>query len=109
MECVRCVSVWLKAGWDVRGEKIGFGLYQSCGNSGSVGCASVFGLRWCGWCWGGGGSVCVDCARVWEGGVLLCLCVLIICVYGGSRYLYIVLGVYRRILGAPSVQSCCTI
>ena len=27
------------------GERIGFVLYQSCWNSGSVGC--VFGLRWC--------------------------------------------------------------
>ena len=27
-------------------ERIGFGLYQSCGNMGSVGRVSVFGLRW---------------------------------------------------------------
>ena len=27
------------------GERIGFGLCQSCGNSGSVGRVSVFGLR----------------------------------------------------------------
>ena len=31
------------------GERIGFGLYQSCGNNGSVGCVSVFGLWWCRW------------------------------------------------------------
>ena len=31
------------------------------------------------------------------------------CVDGRSRYLYIVLGGYLRILGAPSVQSCCTL
>ena len=30
------------------GEWIGFWLYQSCGNKGSVGRVSVFGLRWCG-------------------------------------------------------------
>ena len=43
MECVKCVCVWLGAVY----KRIGFGLYQSCGNMGSVGC--VFGLRWCGW------------------------------------------------------------
>ena len=39
------------SGWGVGGvvERIGFGLYQSCRNRGSVG--HVFGLRWCGWCW----------------------------------------------------------
>ena len=31
------------------------------------------------------------------------------CVDGRSRYLYIVLGRYLRILGAPSVHSCCTL
>ena len=43
---------------------------------------------------------------------MLCLCVLrvwIICVYGRFRYMYVVLGGYTRILGAPSVQSCCTL
>ena len=36
-------------------ERIGFGLYQSCGDRGSVGHVSVFWLRWCGWCrWGVG-------------------------------------------------------
>ena len=33
-------------------KRILFGLYKSCGNSGSVGC--VFGLRWCRWGVGGG-------------------------------------------------------
>ena len=33
-------------------ERIGLGLYQFCGNRGSVGRVSVFGLRWCG-CLGG--------------------------------------------------------
>ena len=27
-------------------EMIGFGLYHSCGNRGSVGCVSVFWLQW---------------------------------------------------------------
>ena len=31
-------------------DRIGSGLYQSCGNRGSVGRVSVFWLRWCGWC-----------------------------------------------------------
>ena len=30
-------------------ERFGFGLYQSCGNRGSVGRVSVFWLRWCMW------------------------------------------------------------
>ena len=49
-------------------EMIGFGFYQSCGNRGSVGRVSVFGLRLCGWCrWGMGSGlegwcyVCVSC------------------------------------------------
>ena len=48
-------------------------------------------------------------ARVWNGGVVMYVRVWIICVDGRSRYLYIVLGGYMRILGASSVQSCCTI
>ena len=50
--------------------------------------------------------------RPGSGGVVLCLCELcvwILCVDGRFRYLYIVLGGYLRILGAPSVQSCCTL
>ena len=31
-------------------KRIGFGLFQSCGNMWSVGRVSVFGLRWCGCC-----------------------------------------------------------
>ena len=55
-------------------KMIGFGIYQSCGNRGSIGCVSVFGLRWCVWYrWGvgrvlGPGSgrvvwcyICVSC------------------------------------------------
>ena len=30
-------------------ERIGFGLYQSCGNKGSVSSVSVFLLQWCRW------------------------------------------------------------
>ena len=30
-------------------ERIGFGLYQSSGDRGSVGHVSVFWLRWCRW------------------------------------------------------------
>ena len=36
-------------------ERIGFGLYQFCGDSGSVGHVSVFWLQWYGWCVGGVG------------------------------------------------------
>ena len=35
--------------------------------------------------------------------------VMSVCVDSRSRYLYIVLGSFLRILGAPSVQSCCTL
>ena len=31
-------------------ERIGFGIYQYCVKSGTVGHVSVFGLRWWGWC-----------------------------------------------------------
>ena len=37
-----------RSGWRVD-ERIGYGLYQSCGNRGSVGRVSVFWLQWCGW------------------------------------------------------------
>ena len=61
--------------------------------------------------------LCLGCSDVvgvggewiWKGGVVLCLCELwvrIICVDGRSRYLYIVLGGYLRILCAPIVQLC---
>ena len=56
VECVKCVCVGLGVGWEVRGEKIGFGVYQS-GETGRLG--RVFGLRRCG---------------VWKGGMLLCMC-----------------------------------
>ena len=43
-------------------------------NKGKVGYVSVFWLRLCGWCWGGSGWMAW--ARVWEGGVVLSLCLL---------------------------------
>ena len=56
--CEICVCVSLGAAWVERGwvdESIGFGLYQSCVNRGSIGRVSVFWLRWCGWWrWGVG-------------------------------------------------------
>ena len=66
----------------------------------------------CGGVGGVGGEWWATWARDWEGGVVLCLCVLgvwIICVDGRSRYLYIVLVGFLRILGAPSVHSYCTL
>ena len=69
------------------GERIGFGPYQCCRNMGSVGRMSVFGVRWYGIM-----SVCVvslDYLCRWQ--------------------VYIVQGGYLVILGAPSVQSCCTL
>ena len=44
-----------------------------------------------------------------SGGVGWCYVCLSRCVDGRSRYLYIMLGGYLHILGAPSVQSCCTL
>ena len=52
-------------------EIIGFGLYQSCGDSGSVGHVSVFWLRWSGV--GGVVGECVgglDQGRERRGGVM---------------------------------------
>ena len=43
MGYVRCV--WLGVVWWIGGEWIGFGIYQSCGNRGSVG--HVFGVWRC--------------------------------------------------------------
>ena len=44
-------------------KRSGFGLYQTCGNRGIVGCVSVFGLRCCVWFrWGVGWCyICVSC------------------------------------------------
>ena len=50
-------------------ERIGLELYQSCGNKGSAGRVSVFGLQWCGWCrWGVGRGVGPESGGV--GGVM---------------------------------------
>ena len=53
-------------------ERIGFGLYQSSGDRGSVGHVSVFWLRWCGWCrWRVGRGVGgLDRGREQWGGVM---------------------------------------
>ena len=66
----------------------------------------------CGGVGGVGGEWVRGLGQSLGGWVVVCLCVLrvwIICVDGRSRYLYIVLCGYLRILGAPSVQSCCTL
>ena len=77
-------------------ERIGFGLYQSCGNNGSVGGVSLFGLRWCVWC--RCGVVWVEAwNRVWRSVVVLCLrelWVRILCVDG--RYCAWQIPVYLR-------------
>ena len=67
-------------------ERIGFWLYQSCGDMGTVGPVSVFWLRWCrlGVVRGlGPGSGAVGWCYVW-----------ILCVDRRSKYLCIVLGGY---------------
>ena len=54
--------------------------------------------------WVGG----LDQGLEWWGSIMS-VWVCIICVDDMSRYLYIVLGRYLHIFGAPSVQSCCTL
>ena len=71
--CDMCMCLSRGGVGDVGGERIGFGLCQSWRNRGKVGYVSVFWLRWCGWCWGSGWSAWT---RVWEGGVVLSLCLL---------------------------------
>ena len=67
------------SGWGWCGRRVNkrIWLYQSCGNMGSVGRVSVFGLQWCGCVVGEGfvpGSGRVGwCVPVW---VLLWLCML---------------------------------
>ena len=111
MERVTCVSHG--AGWEVLGVSelvwalpilkehggkwdmcLCFGC-SGCGVDsvgGSVWAAWVRGLRGVGWCY-----VCVCC----ESELFMLM--------GRSRYLCIVLGGFLRILGAPIVQSCCTL
>ena len=58
LDCVGGEVEWLD-------ERIGFGLYQSCGTKGSVGRVSVSGLQWCGWWrWVGGLD---QCLKGWGG------------------------------------------
>ena len=83
--CEMCV--WLWAAWE---ERIGFGLYQSCGNRRSVVCVSVFGLRWCRWG-----------LRPGSGRVRWCY----VCV----SLDYLCRWQVLLLLGVPSVQSCCTL
>ena len=85
-------------------KTIGFGLYQSCGNRGSVGYVSVFGLRWCGVCVCGESVGGLDHGLENWGGVMF-VWVRIMLIDGRSMYMYIMLGGYLLILGAPSVQS----
>ena len=77
-----------------KGERIGFELYQSCGNRESVGRVSVFGLWRYGCCWGRSGCGLGSWDRILEGDVVLCLCVC--CEYGcfvwQVHVAYIVLG-----------------
>ena len=61
-----------------------------------VATGGMLGLCLCLGCGGVGGKWVEACTRVWRGGVVLCMCKLsvrIICVYGRSRCLYIVIGV----------------
>ena len=106
MQCVTCVCVWLGAG-GVGGERIGFGLYQSWRNMGKLGYVSVFGCGGVVWVVLGGvaGRLGPGSGRVGNVFVVILdyLC-----------RLRVQISVYcaRRIpahLGAPSVQSCCTL
>ena len=75
-------------------RKWDMGLCFGCGGVGGVG-----GSGWAAWLGYGG----------FAGVMSECVVSLNSCVYGRSRCLYIVLGGYLRILGAPIVQSCCTL
>ena len=102
MECVKCVCVDSDWGEWVRGLGLGFTNHVGKGEVWDV-CLGCGGL----------GDWWVALLRVWEGVVVLCLCVCcesgLFCVDGRSRYLCIVLGGYLHVLCAPSVQSCCTL
>ena len=94
---------------ELLGKRIGFGLYQLCRNRESMGRVCVcFGCG--GVCDGMGvdGSLAPWSARV-DGVMSVCVVSLDSCRNGRARYLCIVLAEYLRILGAPSVQSCCTL
>ena len=49
-EMCMCLAPGGVGGEGLVDERIGFGLYQSCTNRGSVERVSVFGLRWSWWC-----------------------------------------------------------
>ena len=100
--CAKCVCVWLGTG-------SGFINYVGTGGAWNMcqllGCSGVHGV-------GEGWVVVLVQGLEWGGVVVLWLFmwwVWIPCVDGRLRYLYIVLSGYLRILGAPSVQSCCTL
>ena len=86
-------------------ERIGFWLYQFWRNMGKVG----FWLRW--WGWGRvGGRLEPGSGRV--GYCYVCVCCesgFPVLMAGTGICILTVLGGFLRILGAPSVQSCCTI
>ena len=83
---------------------MGFGVYQFCVNRGSVGRVIV--LRWCMWGVGRG----LELSRE-ECGCIMFVWAVSLDSLGRcrSRYLYIVLGRYLRILGAPSALFCWTL
>ena len=100
------ICMCLARGWveGVGEERIGFGVYQFWRNMGKVGYVSVFG------CGGVGGEWVVGLGqRGWGGVMSVCVVSLDYLCCGRSMYLYIVLGGFLHILGAPSVQSCCTL
>ena len=88
-------------------ERIGFGLYQSRGNRGSVGRVSVFWLLWCGWHrWGVSRELGPESGGV--GWCYVCVSLDSLCRWQVQVSVYCVCG-YLRICGAQSVQSCCTL
>ena len=67
--CEMCMSL-ARGGLGGDGdERIGFGIYKSGGNRGSVGRVSVFWLRWCGWVGGLDHGLEVWCCVTCESGL----------------------------------------
>ena len=74
MECDTCARVWLGAGWEVLGRQDcvwALPILEELGESGICVCVLIAVVwvvlgesGWAAW------------ARVWEGGMVLCLCVL---------------------------------
>ena len=107
MECVTCVCVWLRAGC-VGGSGLGLGFTNPGGTGGKWDICLCFGCRGVGGVGGGVGGRLGPGMGGGGGGVKSMFVVsAFFCVDGRSRYLYIVLGGYLRILGAHSVQSSC--